>query len=98
MRIDLPDGTFATAELHENGLSVTFKVYDRVGIDGPEVGWHGFVKWDGCSNWAPGDEDENVMAHFCDETQERAFGEMLVTLRREALKMMGDRAIFTVRD
>jgi hypothetical protein len=95
-RIELPDQCFATAELHENGLSVAFKVFDRIDFDGPAVGWHGFVKWDGCSNWSPGDEDENVMAHFCDEGAERAFGEMLVTLRREALRIMGDNAIFVV--
>ena len=93
-RIELPDQKYALAKLHENGLSVSFEVFEEHDDSGAH--WDGFVKWDGCSNWMSGSDDRPVMAHFCDEDDERATAEMFVTLRKKALEMMGDKADFTV--
>jgi hypothetical protein len=48
-------------EVHENGLSVAFSIYDDQD-DAGEPSWEGYVKWDGCVNWQT---DTGCMAHFC---------------------------------
>lgn len=74
------------AEQHENGCSVSYIVFQTLGVDEQGVRWwikdrdgifgmtsnideadvylHGFVKWDGCSNWYF-DEQDHAMIHFC---------------------------------
>lgn len=82
----------ATAELDENGCNVYFKLFhDSGGTEDKALEAQGFVKWDGCSNWSTGPD----YLHFCDAAAERAFAEVLVTLRREAELLMGDKAQFS---
>ncbi len=37
---------------------------------------HGYVKWDGCSNWHF-DEQDDVMLHFCEREQMENIGKIL---------------------
>lgn len=49
---------------------------DTESLDEATVYLHGYVKWDGCSNWYF-DEQDRVMLHFCEKEQAQAIGVLL---------------------
>jgi hypothetical protein len=45
-------------------------------LDEADLFLHGYVKWDGCSNWHF-DEQDDVMIHFCERDQMENIGKIL---------------------
>src|SRR5690606_21546417 len=53
--------------------------------DLPTPEFNGFVKWDGCANWAAGTDN---MVHTCTRNHVRAIGELLLRVYDAAARMM----------
>lgn len=54
-----------------------------------EIFLHGFIKWDGCSNWHF-DEQDAAMIHFCGVEEAAEIGELfrqLYAIARETIEM-----------
>lgn len=50
------------ASIHENGLSIEFRLYES-GEDDPDTwDYGGALKWDGCLNWQT---NPACLAHYC---------------------------------
>ena len=56
------------------GGSDSFDMTDS--LEDAEVYLHGFVKWDGCSNWHF-DEQDRVMLHGCSKSDVQRFGDVM---------------------
>jgi hypothetical protein len=63
-----------TPEWHKKGGATWPDGTDN--LDDAEVYFHGFVKWDGCSNWHI-DEQDRVMLHGCSREDLTNLGEVL---------------------
>lgn len=51
-------------------------IHSLDGEEKAEMFMHGYVKWDGCSNWHF-DEQDDVMLHFCDRESLIRIGEVM---------------------
>ena len=80
-------GYYATAELHENKLSVEFRLY-LTEDDHENYELRAFVKWDGCTNW---ETNEDCMAHGCYRSCLTNAGEAMALCWDWAKEIMGDK-------
>lgn len=49
-------------------------------LDDAELTLGGFIRWDGCSNWNWGDDDDPAMIHYCSKAQAEAVGQVFARL------------------
>jgi len=78
-------GYYVTASVHDTKLSVEFIV---AGGMYEEIEFHGFIKWDGCSNWHV--EGNHYQFHFCEPQDARNFAELICRLYDWAAELMPD--------
>lgn len=45
-------------------------------VEDSEIFMHGYIKWDGCSNWHI-DSQDSGMLHFCDKTEFKKIGDIM---------------------
>ena len=81
---------FATAELHDNGLSVEYRIFDGENSDDPEddLILEGFVKNDGCSNWSSSENGDYF--HACGKQELLRVGEAMALCWEDAKQEMNN--------
>jgi hypothetical protein len=73
------------SEFHRAGYKSSDDLVERV--EEAQIYLHGSVKWDGCADIAF-DEQENVMLHFCGQTDATNIGVLLGRIYELAARMI----------
>lgn len=68
---------------HAKGYTSSSDCVESIDLAQPFV--HGYVRWDGCSNWHF-DEQDSIMLHFCSKDEAGNIGRLLERLYEIAAK------------